>query len=357
MARRWPLLLAVALLVGAVAAFSYTEKLKLTRAPVGVPRFDRWLAPGCDCPQGSASLSFLVRKPQRIDVDVVDRDGDPVRTLASGVRRPVGRVEYEWDGRDDAGAAVADGPYRVRVRLLDDRRTIVIPVDVNVDTRPPRLTDVRVAPTTVAVGEEVGIRFATSEFGRPLVVVDGEVAASGPVGRAGVRRAFWTPSAPGSYEVAVAFEDRAGNVSEPAGATQVDRGRSVSAAPPVLILGVRRSGTTLLRVVLDRCRGAGRAGRVLLRAPARRASRGRDRRGRLRRRPAPAPHAARVGRSGRGGPPAAPAGNAARRRDRGRLRDLRRRPREAALGRQDADVHGRTCRCSSGSSRRRSTCT
>ena len=221
LARRWPLVLAVALLVGAVAAFTYTQKLKLTRAPVGVPHFDRWLAPGCDCPQGSASLSFLVRKPQRIDVDVVDRDGDPVRTLASDVRRPVGRVEYEWDGRDDSGAAVADGPYRVRVRLLDDRRTIVIPVDVNVDTRPPRLTDVRVAPTTVAVGEEVGIRFVTSEFGRPLVVVDGEVAVRGPDGRAGARRAVWTPSAPGSYEVAVAFEDRAGNVSEPAGATQV----------------------------------------------------------------------------------------------------------------------------------------
>ena len=221
MARRWPLLLSVVLLVGAVAAFSYTERLKLTRAPIGVPRFDRWLAPGCDCPQGSASLSFLVRKPQRIDVEVVDRDGDPVRTLAVGARRPVGGVEYEWDGRDDAGELVADGPYRVRVRLLDDRRTIVIPVDVNADTRAPRIRDVRVSPVSVAVGEEVGIRFVTNEFGVPLVVVDGVVAARGPAGRSGARRVLWTPAAPGSYEVAVAFEDRAGNVSEPAGATRV----------------------------------------------------------------------------------------------------------------------------------------
>jgi hypothetical protein len=35
------------------------------------------------------------------------------------------------------------------------------------------------------------------------------------------RAAAWVPSAPGSYEVAVAFEDLAGNVSEPAGAARV----------------------------------------------------------------------------------------------------------------------------------------
>jgi hypothetical protein len=221
LARRWPLLVTVVLLVGAVAAFSYTERLKLTRGPVGVARFDRWLAPGCDCPQGSVSLSFLMRKPQRIDVDVVDRDGDPVRALASNVQRPVGRVEFEWDGRDDSGAAVADGRYRVRVRLLDDRRTIVIPVDVNVDTQPPRLTDLRVEPTSVRVGEEVEVRFATSEFGSPLLVVDGEIAERAPAGRSGARRVVWTPAAPGLYEVAVSFEDRAGNVSEPTGSKRV----------------------------------------------------------------------------------------------------------------------------------------
>ncbi len=221
MGRRWPLLLAVALLVGAVAAFTYTEKLKLTRSPIGVARFDRWLSPGCDCPQETASLSFLVRERQRIDVDVVDADGDRVRTLATGVSRPRGRVEYEWDGRDDAGAVVADGPYRVRVRLLDDRRTIVVPVAIRVDTQAPEIAGVGVTPTSVGVGEEVEIRFTAHELGTPLVVVDGEVAERGSSGRAGARRVVWSPSAPGSYRVAVAFEDQAGNVSEPVGATTV----------------------------------------------------------------------------------------------------------------------------------------
>lgn len=216
MRRRWKLLLAVALLVGSVAAFSYTEKLKLTRSPVGVPRFDRWLNPECECPQERVDLSFLLRKPQRIDVDVVDADGRSVRVLAAGEQLPAGRVEYAWDGRDDQGAVAPDGPYRVRVRLLDDRRTIVIPLEVRVDTRPPRVTGVR-GPAAATVGEAVEIRLRTDEFGTPLVVVDGAVVARGPAGLPGLRRVLWTPSAPGSFRVAVAMEDRAGNTSEPAG--------------------------------------------------------------------------------------------------------------------------------------------
>lgn len=217
MRRRWKLLLAVALLVGSVAAFSYTEKLKLTRSPVGIPRFDRWLSPGCECPQERVDLSFLLRKPQRINVDLVDADGRSIRMLATGEQLPAGRVEYEWDGRDDQGAVAPDGPYRVRVRLLDDRRTIVVPLEVRVDTRPPRVTGVRGPADASAVGEEVEFRFRTDEFGTPLVVVDGAVVARGPAGLPGLRRVLWTPSTPGLFRVAVALEDRAGNTSEPAG--------------------------------------------------------------------------------------------------------------------------------------------
>ena len=216
LARRWKLLLTVALLLGLVVAFSYTEKVKLARSPVGTPRFDRWLSPGCACPQEQVTLDFLLRKAHRIDVDVVDSDGDRVRVLATGERQPAGRVVYEWDGRDDEGAVVPDGPYRVRVRLLDDRRTIVIPVEVRVDTKPPRVSAVRV-PATAVVGEGVEIRFRTEEFGVPLLLVDGEVVLRGPAGLARRRRLAWTPTAPGSHRIAVALEDRAGNVSEPVG--------------------------------------------------------------------------------------------------------------------------------------------
>jgi FlgD Ig-like domain len=129
------ILLAVALLAGTVAAFTYTEAIKLERKPIGKVRVDRRLSPECDCPRQTARIGFDLREPERIGVRIANRDGNEVRVLASDVREPEGRVLLTWDGRDDAGAVVPAGTYRVRVRLLDERRTVVFPVGIKV-TRP-----------------------------------------------------------------------------------------------------------------------------------------------------------------------------------------------------------------------------
>jgi FlgD Ig-like domain len=134
-ARRGMILLAVALLVGTVAAFTYTEAIKLERKPVGKVRIEGRLSQGCDCPRETARIGFDLREPTRIDVTIATRDGEEVRVLAADVRRPKGRVELTWDGRDDAGLIVPTGAYRVHVRLKDERRTIVFPEGIRV-TRP-----------------------------------------------------------------------------------------------------------------------------------------------------------------------------------------------------------------------------
>jgi FlgD Ig-like domain len=134
-ARPGMILLGVALLVGTAAAFTYTEAIKLERKPVGKVRVTSPLSPGCDCPRETARIGFDLREPERIDVIVTRRSGDEVRVLASDLRRPKGRVRLRWDGRDDAGLVVPNGVYRVRVRLKDERRTIVFPEGIRV-TRP-----------------------------------------------------------------------------------------------------------------------------------------------------------------------------------------------------------------------------
>jgi hypothetical protein len=214
-------LLALALVGGTVAAFTYTEALKLETKPVGRASFDRWLSPVCDCPRETARLTFRLREPKRLDVTVADADGERVRVLESGAFHPKGRVRLSWDGRDDAGRVVPDGAYRVRVRLLDERRTIAIPVDVNVDTTAPRVRVLGVSPTLVEYGGELRVRYRSNEPARPILSVDGTEVVRGELRRAGRRMLVWpavvagTPLAAGIHTVSLAVQDRAGNVSTP----------------------------------------------------------------------------------------------------------------------------------------------
>ena len=82
MGRTALIVLAVALLVGSAAAFTRTERLKLAQSPVAKPKFERHLSPACGCSHATASLSLLLRRPERLDVSVIDSDGGHVATLA-----------------------------------------------------------------------------------------------------------------------------------------------------------------------------------------------------------------------------------------------------------------------------------
>jgi hypothetical protein len=225
--------LAVTLLVGSVAAFTYTQKLKLERSPVGTAHFDRWLSPECDCPHEIARLSFDLGESERIDTTMVDGDGNLVKTFLAGSEQGPGRVRMVWDGRDEAGRIVPDGDYRVRVRMRDERRTIVIPVDVHVDTVAPRAVLVGVSSTTLAPGDRIVLTYETNEFGRPLLLVDGEVAARGGERKPGRKEVTWAGRLrrdllpPGIYAVSVVVEDSAGNRSEPTTAAHI----AVTAGP------------------------------------------------------------------------------------------------------------------------------
>lgn len=221
------IVLAVTLLVGSVAAFTYTQKLKLERSPIEKARYDRWLSPGCDCPDELAPLSFLLRERERIDATIVDGDGDFVRMLLVASEQQPGRVRMEWDGRDEAGNVVPDGEYRVRVRLRDERRTIVIPVEIHVDTVPPDAELLGVSSMTLGPGEEVELRYSTNEFGRPLLLVDDERAARGRARKPGSNTVVWTGRVgesvlpAGIYSVSLVVQDRAGNRSDPTSAADI----------------------------------------------------------------------------------------------------------------------------------------
>lgn len=224
--------LVLALLAATSAAFALTQALKLERSPITGPKFDRLFAPTCDCETATATLSLRLRSADTIDAVVVDRDGDPVRTLARELERDEGIVAFEWNGRDDSGAVVRDGRYRLRVHLERQERTIVIPVPIEVDTRAPSIELARVRPRVLSPdgdgrNDRATLVYRADERSRILIYVDGDVRGRTIVLPPDRTRLRWSAQIgsrglpAGVHTIALEAHDLAGNVSAPTRALPV----------------------------------------------------------------------------------------------------------------------------------------
>jgi flagellar hook assembly protein FlgD len=265
----------LALIGGTTAAFTLTEALKLERSPIRKVRVGPYFSPTCECRKNQARVSFRLREGDRLDAVVVDSDGEPVRALASGEERSPGKVVYRWDGKTDAGTPAADGAYRLRVHLDEQRRTIVLPNVFELDSEAPTVELVSLAPRILSPDGDgrrdvSTLEISLGETARPMVLVDGERAEIGPLAEAGESELEWagtsegTDLPQGTYVVGVQARDRAGNLSPPSSGITVrihyvTLGRSS--------YRVRRGGALRFRVASDADRVAWRLvrrGRVVL---------------------------------------------------------------------------------------------
>ncbi|HVP40199.1 MAG TPA: FlgD immunoglobulin-like domain containing protein [Candidatus Saccharimonadales bacterium] len=90
--------------------------------PGGVPNA-LWLGhPAPNPARGSATVRFGLPREGRVSLVVYDLLGRHVRTLAAGVL-PAGEHTAIWDGRTDAGRAVASGVYCMRLEQAGRRLT------------------------------------------------------------------------------------------------------------------------------------------------------------------------------------------------------------------------------------------
>ena len=165
--------------MGTAAAFAVTERLKLVRSPIAAPEIDRVFSPVCDCERDRAAIAFRLREGDRVDLQIVDGDGDVVRTLAES------RSEPRRAPRGDLGRprrrrnVVPEGAYRPRVHLARQRRTIVLPNPIEVDVTAPVAELVSVDPTVFSPdgdgrSDKVTVRYRMSEPANALLLVDGE---------------------------------------------------------------------------------------------------------------------------------------------------------------------------------------
>jgi hypothetical protein len=215
--------LVVALLAGTAAAFALTEGLKLEPAPIFGTEVEKILSPVCGCPTASATISFRLRESDVLDVTAVDADDDVVATIVRGRRFPAGRVELEFNGRDDDDLVLPEGEYRPRVHLREDRVTTVMPNPMEIDVTPPVVEEWEARPRLLSPdgddrADVLTVRYRLSEPGKGLLYVDGTrrvekrfartddvITWSGRVdGRGYVA---------GTHELTLGAQDAAGNLS------------------------------------------------------------------------------------------------------------------------------------------------
>jgi hypothetical protein len=178
--RRLPVAAFAALVVATVAAFFITQHLKvatplLAGAPAPVPAVINPIS-GVACYQRGVQryvnhrqmqISFyLQHRSDYVDVYVVDRSGEIVRTLASGRymrggEHPV-RALFIWKGREDDGSVAPDGVYYIRVALLQQGRTVTIsnsagPEPVTIKTAPPKPRVTSVTPQLISPGGRTSV--------------------------------------------------------------------------------------------------------------------------------------------------------------------------------------------------------
>lgn len=222
MARILPTVVVLALLGCTAAAFAVTEGLKLEHSPISRTNVSKVIAPD-SASNSTASIQFLLRKPDRVTVEIVNGNGEVVRTLTRSRPERSGLVQFRWNGRDDRREVVPDGFYRPRVHLANERRTFLLPNPIRMDATPPLIMLVSVRPRVIAPFAEkhnsVRIQYRTNEQARAQLYIGGEpktfVHAFVRVGKID-----WGPKAaqylsPGPHRVRLRAIDRATNVGPP----------------------------------------------------------------------------------------------------------------------------------------------
>ncbi len=278
MARYAPIALVLALLAATAGAFALTESLKLEKSPITGTKVSKTFSPVCNCPTRAARIAFRLRTANRLTVALVGSDGKVVRTLVTGRRVPKGLVVLTWNGRDDGGRPLPDGSYKPRVHLSSDRRTILLPNPIRLDTAAPisRIISVRPAVFTPGYGR-VTVIYRVSEPANAVLYVNGRRRVrsrfhplQGKIEWFGTVGNVQLPA--GAYALRLAARDLAGNLgplTAPAAVRirYIEPARSTVRALPGGQVVVRYAPALPVRWRLDGRTGFGEKGTVRFLAP------------------------------------------------------------------------------------------
>ena len=132
------------LVVATLAAFAWSQRLK--RDPLVLDRVtfgtvaSRSFTPNRDCRFDQIRIRFRVTRSDDATVQVVKPGGRLIITLVR--EKFVKRYSYStfyWDGRSRYGGIAPPGRYKLRVKLLDQDRTLVPPGTMRLHRAPRKL--------------------------------------------------------------------------------------------------------------------------------------------------------------------------------------------------------------------------
>jgi gliding motility-associated-like protein len=136
---RWlaPVVFAALLLATAVA-FVQAQLVKKNNLLLDRVRGARAFSPNGDGRHDLAWIQFRLTRPDRADVEIVDRDGHIVRTLARDRSlRPYHYWIFTWDGKTDGGRPAPAADYRPRVVLRRQDRHLLLHKTIHLYRVPP----------------------------------------------------------------------------------------------------------------------------------------------------------------------------------------------------------------------------
>jgi len=146
------------LVAATFAAFFVAQRLKNTPSIVQKVRIITYgpggavFSPNGDGRRDFARIAFRLKKADDVTVQMLDAEGDPVRTLLDD--KHLDRYQQifpalRWNGRDDAGRLVSDGRYRIKITLRHQGRALIVQRSILKDTEPP-------VPKLIAIGPQRG---------------------------------------------------------------------------------------------------------------------------------------------------------------------------------------------------------
>ncbi|HEV2777211.1 MAG TPA: N,N-dimethylformamidase beta subunit family domain-containing protein [Solirubrobacteraceae bacterium] len=223
------------LVIATFAAFFAAQELKTTPPNVQDVRVTEVFSPNQDGRKDRMYMSFFLKRSDDVTATVVNRAGDEIRVLADRPLRAGQRMRLVWDGTGARGRPVADGVYRIRLNLRRQGRALLIPRNVDKDTKPPKIVVTSIAPVRLpgpellprTDGDPAVVNFQAPNRPRSrkeVLVFRTDVRPARPVFEAPVKLADDTTSwtwdgtargrrvAAGTYAVVVRGRDEAGNI-------------------------------------------------------------------------------------------------------------------------------------------------